>query len=107
VTLVGVFLQGRNHASTPRRSVAAPQLVDASGEAYEPVRLPADDAFAYRGVRLNPGGQIPARQSVPAESPEAGLIVVYGVPVGVFVTDRPFTLRFGSGDRDASVQLDL
>jgi hypothetical protein len=107
VTLVGVFLQARNHASSPRRSVAAPQLVDAFGETYEPMRLPAGDTFAYRGARLGPGERIPVKQSVPRESPENGLILVYRVPVGVFVTDRPFSVRFGSGDRDASVQLDL
>jgi hypothetical protein len=107
VTLVGVFLQARNHASSPRRAVAAPQLVDAFGKTYEPMRLPAGDAFAYRGVRLGPGDRIPHRQSVPAESPESGLILVYRVPVGVYTTDRPFIVRFGSGDRDASVQLDL
>jgi hypothetical protein len=104
---VGVFLQARNHASAPRRSVAAPRLVDAFGETYEPVRLPGDDAFAYRGVRLAAGQEIPTPRSVPAESPESGLILVYRVPVGVFVTDRPFTVRFGSTDRAASVQLDL
>jgi hypothetical protein len=107
VTLVGVFLQARNHASMPRRSVAAPQLVDAFGETYEPMRLPTDNTFAYRGVRLAPGQTIPITQSVPAEGLESGLILVYRVPVGVFVADRPFTVRFGSSDRDASVQLDL
>jgi hypothetical protein len=107
VTLVGVFLQAENHASSARRAVAAPQLVDAFGETYEPTRLSAADTFGYRGGRLEPGEQIPVKQSVPAESPEAGLILVYRVPVGVFVTDRPFTVRFGSSDRDASVQLDL
>jgi hypothetical protein len=107
VTLLGVFLQARNHASSPRRSVDAPQLVDAFGEAYAPMRLPVDDVFAYRGARLPPGEQIPALQSPPAESPEEGLVLVYRVPVGVFVTDRPFTVRFGSSDRAASVQLDI
>jgi hypothetical protein len=107
VTLVGVFLQAGNHASRPRRSVAAPQLVDASGAAYEPMRLPADDSFAYHGGRLAPGEQIPTAQSIAAESPENGLIVVYRVPVDVYLTDRPFTVRFGSSDRAASVQLDL
>jgi hypothetical protein len=107
VTLLGVFLQARNHAASPRRSVAAPQLVDAFGKAYEPMRLPADDVFAYRAVRLAPGERIPAVQSVATESPENGVILVYRVPVGVFVTNRPFTVRFGSSEMAASVQLDV
>lgn len=106
-TLVGVFIQVRNEASSARRAVAAPELVTAFGETFKPLRLPATDAFAYRARRLAPGAQIPGPQSVPIESPENGAIIVYRVPTGVFVSDRPFTLQFGTSDRAASVQLDL
>jgi len=106
-TLVGVFLQARNDASGARRAVAAPRLVTAFGAAFEPLRLPAADPFAYRGRRLAPGQEIPRPQSVAAEAPESGAVLVYRVPTGDFVGDRPFTLRFGSDDRAASVQLDL
>jgi hypothetical protein len=107
MTLVGVFLQARNDASSMRRAVAAPQLVDAFGETFAPLQLPADDPFAYRGGRLGPGDEIPGPQSPATESPENGAVIVYRVPTGVFVTDRPFTIRFGTNDRAASVQLDL
>ena len=107
MTLVGVFLQARNDSYTPRRAVAAPQLVTAFGEMFEPLPLPPADPFAYRGRRLAPGDQIPGPQSVATESPENGAIVVYRVPTGVFVGDRPFTMRFGANDRAESVQLDL
>jgi hypothetical protein len=107
MTLVGVFLQARNDASSARRAVAAPQLVTAFGETFEPLPLPPADAFAYRSRRLGPGDQIPGPQSVAGESPENGAVIVYRVPTGVFVGDRPFTIRFGATDRAASVQLDL
>lgn len=107
MTLVGVFLQARNDASSPRRAVAAPQLVTAFGETFEPLPLPPADAFAYRGRRLAPGDVIPGPQSVATESPENGAIIVYRVPTGVFVSNRPFTIRFGADDRAVSVQLDL
>ena len=107
VALVGVFLQARNNAASARRAVAAPQLVTAFGETFEPLSLPAGDPLAYRGRLLAPGGEIPGAQSVATESPENGAIVVYRVPTDVFVTDRPFTIRFGASDRAASVQLDL
>jgi hypothetical protein len=106
-TLVGVFLQARNDASAPRQALVAPQLVTAFGQTFEPLELPATDPFAYRGRRLAPGAQIPGPQSVAVESPENGAIIVYRVPTGVFVSDRPFTIRFGASDRAASVQLDL
>jgi hypothetical protein len=107
VTLVGVFLQVRNDASSARRALDAPQLVTSFGETFEPLPLPPADAFAYRGRRLAPGDVIPGPQSVASESPENGAVIVYRVPTGVFVTDRPFTIRFGPSDRAASVQLDL
>jgi hypothetical protein len=106
-TLVGVFLQARNDASSERRAIAAPQLVNAFGQTFEPLSLPRTDPFAYRGGRLAAGHEIPGPQSVAKESPENGALVVYRVPTGVFVSDRPFTLRFGTDDRAASVQLDL
>jgi hypothetical protein len=107
ITLVGVFLQARNDASSARRAVAAPQIVTAFGETFEPLHLPPTDPFAYRGRRLGPGDQIPGPQSVGSESPENGAVIVYRVPTGVFVSDRPFTIRFGTTDRAASVRLDL
>jgi hypothetical protein len=107
VTLVGVFLQVSNHASGLRLPVAAPQLVDAFGKAYRPVRLPAGDTFAYRARQLAPGGQIPGSKSVARASPENGALVVYRLSTAEFVTNRPFTIRFGTGERAGSVQLDL
>ena len=106
-TLVGVFLQAQNDAGAPKRAVAAPLLVDAFGRSWRPVRLPAADPFGYRGGTLEPGAQLPSPDSVAAEGAEDGLAVVYRVPTGAFLGDRPFTLQFGSSDRAASVQLDL
>jgi hypothetical protein len=107
VTLVGVFLQVRNGASGARLPDAAPQLVDAFGKAYKPMRLPAGDSFAYRVRRLAPGDEIPGSKSVARESPESGALVVYRLPTAEFLTNRPFTMRFGADDRAGSVQLDL
>jgi hypothetical protein len=106
-TLLGVFVQAQDDASGPRSAVTAPRLVTAFGRAYTPLPLPRTDPFAYRGRRLEPGRTLPAPDTVAGESPEAGLILVYRVPTGVFITDRPFTLRFGADDRAASVQLDI
>lgn len=106
VTLVGVFLQASDEAQGPRRAVAAPQLVDAFGRVFRPVPLPPGATSAYRGGRLSPGQQIPSPESEAAQGPGSGAALVYRVPTDVFLTDRPFTLRFG-GARAASVQLDL
>lgn len=106
-TLVGVWLQAQDTASGPRNAVAAPELVNAFGEAFRPITLPSNDPFAYRARRLAPGAQMPGPQSVAAQSPEGGLILVYRVSTEEFLSDRPFTMRFGSSERAASVQLDL
>jgi hypothetical protein len=106
-TLVGVFLQARADGPGRRHAVDAPELVDAFGTAFRPMRLPASDRFAYHGRWLEPGEQIPRPRTVAAESVEDAAAVVYRIPTEVFLTDRPFTIRFGSDDRAASVQLDL
>jgi hypothetical protein len=106
-TLVGVFLQAQDDASAVRHAVASPQMVSADGQSFRPLRLPAGDPFAWRGGRLAPGEQLPDPGSAGAEAPQGGAVVVYRVPTDVFITDRPFVLRFGPGDRAASVQLDL
>jgi hypothetical protein len=106
-TLVGVFLQATNGTSGLRRAVAAPALVSAEGQSYRPLLVPAGNDYAYRGGPLSAGQEIPGPASLSAQSPEDGAALVYRVPTDVFVTDRPFTLAFGSGVHAASVQLDL
>lgn len=107
ITLVGVFLQVRNGASGPRLPLAAPRIVDAFGKSYAAMRLPSGDAFAYRVRRLAPGDEIPGSKSVARASPESGALLVYRVPTGEFMANRPFTIQFGTGQRAGSVQLDL
>lgn len=106
-TLVGVFLQARDDVAGPRRAVASPQLVSAFGEVFQPLPLAATNPFAYHGGRLAPAQEIPDPVSPAAEGPVDGAALIYQVPASTFTTDRPFTLRFGSNARAASVQLDL
>jgi len=105
--LVGVFLQASNDGSTPRRAIAAPQLLSAEGQVFRPLALPPVDPFTYRGGRLAPGGQLPTPDSEAAQGPDQGSLVVYRVPAATFMTDRPFVVRFGTTEHAASVQLDL
>jgi hypothetical protein len=105
-TLVGVFLQASDEVSGTRRAVTAPELVDAFGTVFRPLD-PVGNALAYHGGRLSAGQQIPDPRSDAAEGPADGAALIYPVSTDVFLTDRPFTLRFGAGDGAASVQLDL
>lgn len=106
-TLMVVFLQASDEASGTRNAVTAPELVDAFGRVFRPLDLPAGNALAYHGGRLSSGQQIPDPRSDAAEGPADGAALVYRLPTDVFLTDRPFTLRFGAGDGAASVELDL
>jgi hypothetical protein len=105
--LVGVFLEASNEGSKTRVADSAPEIVSAEGQVYRPMALPRIDPFAYHGGRLAPGAVIPGPDTVAAQGPEQGAMVVYRVPDSVFLGDRPFVMRFGSTDRAASVQLDL
>jgi hypothetical protein len=106
-TLVGVFLQAQNNASSVRRTVAAPELVSAEGQRYRPLPVPARNAYAYHGGPLASGAETPGPLSLGAQSATDGAALVYRLPTGVFLTDRPFTVAFGTGSHAASVQLDL
>jgi hypothetical protein len=106
-TLVGVFLEAANQSAGVRRAVAAPELVSAEGQHYRPLRAPAGNLYAYRGGALRPRQEIPAPTSPSAQTYADGSLVVYRVPTDVFITDRPFTLAFGTSARAASVQLDV
>ena len=106
-TLVGVFPQASDEASGTRHAVTAPELVDAFGQVFRPLDLPAGNALDYHGGRLSAAQQIPDPRLDAAEGPENGAVLIYRVPTDVFSTDRPFTLRVGAGDGAASVQLDL
>jgi hypothetical protein len=106
-TLVGVFIQAANTSPDRRRAVAAPELDSADNQRYRPLALPAGNQYAYRGGQLAAGQEIPGPTSPSAELPDDGAVLVYRVPTGVFLTDRPYTLAFGTGSHAASVQLDL
>jgi hypothetical protein len=105
--LVGVFLQANNEGPKTRVADPAPEIVSAEGQVYRPMALPRIDPFAYHGGRLAPGAVVPGPDTAAAQGPEQAAMVVYRVPDSVFLTDRPFVMRFGSTDRAASVQLDL
>ena len=106
-TLVGVFLQAQNEVSGIRATDPRPVMTSAEGQSYEPIPLPRGNPYAYRGGRLAPGAELPAPVSAGGESTEDGALLVYRVPADIFLTDRPFSLVFGTGDHAASVQLDL
>ena len=106
-TLIGVFLQAQNEVSGSRSTDPAPVMTSAEGQSYLPITLPRGNPYAYRGGRLAPGAEIPAPDSAGGESTEDGGLLVYRLPADIFITDRPFTLAFGTGAHAASVQLDL
>jgi len=106
-TLIGVFLQAQNEMSGSRGSDPTPVMTSAEGQSYMPITLPRSNPYAYRGEKLAPGAEIPAPDSAGGESTEDGALLVYRLPADIFITDRPFTLAFGTGAHAASVQLDL
>jgi hypothetical protein len=106
-TLVGVFLQAQNNASGVRRAIAAPELVSAEGQRYRPLPVAAGNGYDYHGGSLAAGAVIPGPTSLGAQSATDGAALVYRVPTSVFLTNRPFTIAFGTGSHAASVQLDL
>jgi hypothetical protein len=103
--LYGVFLEACNNGDEPAEAVDAFVIHDNQGDAIEPVELPEDNAFAYRGRELEPGECIPEVGSVSQLGPNAGALLVFEVPLEQ-TENRPLELEI-AGEETKVVELDI
>jgi hypothetical protein len=93
--LYGVFLQACNHGERPAPTAESFKVVDNQDNEYEPVSLPADDAFAYQPRTLNPDQCIPEEGSVAQQGPTAGSMLLFRLPLDA-TENRPLELEIQS-----------
>jgi hypothetical protein len=105
-----VFLQVYNetHASHPAaRSIT---ISDTQGNVYSPVPTGPSDEFAYRGGSLvPPKGRIPALDTVAADGPTQGALLLYRIKLAS-LDNRPLELRIAdplNPAERASAELDV
>jgi hypothetical protein len=117
--LFGVFIQVCNGASKgaplPAREPSEEagrefhgdfEIEDSQGNKYEPLVLPTTNVFAYRARPLPKGDCIPAAGSAAFNSPTAGSLLVFRIPVAS-TENRPLELSISSGGKTRRFELDI
>lgn len=104
---LGVFVQAQNESNGPRRAASAITVADTVDHVFRPVRLPSENAYAYRPATLAPGDSEPAPDAPAASSPEQGSLLLFHLPLDYFIGNRPLELRVSDHGQLASVQLDV
>jgi hypothetical protein len=105
----GVFMQVYNEGSLPHPAAKDFTITDTQENTYRPLILGPANLFAYRGGDVAPGGQIPAPDTVAADGPTQGALLLYKIKV-LSLNNRPLTLKiFDPGDpaQTASAELDV
>jgi hypothetical protein len=108
--LYGVFVQVCNEdggTKNPAREQPADfEVEDSQGNKFEPLPLPASNAFAYRARPLTKDDCIPEKGSAAAEGPIAGAGLVFRLPVAA-TENRPLELLVHAGGETKRFELDI
>lgn len=117
--LFGVFIEVCNETSdraiTPAREpsnvegreVAGDfEIEDAQGNKFEPIAMSRENVFAYRARPLEKGSCIPASGSAASNSPTAGALLVFRLPVAA-TENRPLELSVSTGGQTRHFELDI
>lgn len=87
-----VFLQVYNESSAPHQAATNISISDTQENVYTPIIPAAANEFAYRGGVLAPKGRIPALDTVAADGPTQGAVLLFKIKV-VSLDNRPFELK--------------
>lgn len=104
-----VFLQVYNESSAPHLAATNIAIGDTQGNVYTPIVPPLANEFAYRGGVLGPKARIPALDTVAANGPTQGALLLYKIKV-VSLDNRPLELRIVdplNPAQTASAELDV
>lgn len=104
-----VFLQVYNEGKHPHPSATSFTVTDAQGTVYTPIVPASVNEFAYRPVLLPPQGRIPALDTVAADGPTQGALLLYRINIAS-LDNRPFELKIvdpTDPSQTASAELDV
>jgi hypothetical protein len=92
--LYGVFIQACNPGSKTVRTTGDFTVKDNQGNEYKPMRLPADNPFAYRPTELAKDACLPEDGSVAQQGPTAASMLLFEFPLEN-TENRPLELEIG------------
>jgi hypothetical protein len=87
-----VFLQVYNESSSPHPAATELTISDTQENVYRPILPSGENEFAYRGGLLYPKARIPALNTVAAEGPTQGALLLFKIKV-VSLDNRPLELK--------------
>ena len=105
----GVFLQVYNESSVGHPAATSPTISDTQGNVYKPIVPPPTNEFAYRAGILAAKERIPAPDTVAANGPTQGALLLYKIKV-VSLDNRPLELKIvdpTNASQTASAELDV
>jgi hypothetical protein len=105
----GVFMQVYNESSLPHPAATDFTISDTEGNTYYPLTPGPANLFAYRAGVVPAGGRIPALDTVAAEGPTQGAVLLYKIKVES-LNNRPMTIKIVAPDdptQTASAELDV
>ncbi|HVR06158.1 MAG TPA: hypothetical protein VMS02_08945 [Solirubrobacteraceae bacterium] len=105
----GVFMQVYNKTSTPHPIATDITISDTEGITYRPVAFGPANNFAYRNQTVPGNGQIPRPNTVAANGPTQGALLLYKIKI-VSLDNRPLTLKIVDPTdlaQTASAELDV
>jgi hypothetical protein len=104
-----VFLQVYNESSTPHLAATNLTISDTQNNVYSPIVPALTNESAYRGGLLAPKARIPALNTVAANGPTQGVLLLYKIKV-VSLDNRPLELKIFDPldpNQSASAELDV
>jgi hypothetical protein len=103
----GVFMQVYNNTGQPHPVSTGLTISDTQGNVYSPI-IPSNP-FAYRPGEVPAKNQIPAPNTIAADGPTQGALLLYKIKV-TSLDNRPLTLKIvdpGAPTQMASAELDV
>jgi hypothetical protein len=106
-TTDGTPTSAREPSSTQGREFPGDfEIEDSQGNKFEPIVMPPTNVFAYRARPLKKGDCIPASGSAAFNSPTAGALLVFRIPVAA-TENRPLELHVSVGGQTQRFELDI
>jgi hypothetical protein len=105
----GVFMQVYNESTVPHPAATNMTVTDTQGNVYYPIIPGPANLFAYRGGVVPANNQIPAPNTVAADGPTQGEVLLYKIKVES-LDNRPFTFKIvdlKNPAQTASAELDV
>jgi hypothetical protein len=105
----GVFVQVYNETHAPQPAATSFTISDTQGNLYTPISPSPVNEFAYRAGSVPPKGRIPALNTVAADGPTQGALLLYRIKLAS-LDNRPLDLKIvdpQDPSQTASAELDV